>query len=367
MPTTTTDNEPDSEQETREARFRGEIDEIGRRVKASRSERGWSLRRLAEVAGVSASLLSAVENGRIVPSVSSLFAISDALDTPAEQFFPQRRRAPVPVKLPDPDAEATAAVPNPAIQNQNHETANAVTASLGSGSASESGRPAALAVPDTDGPEPPGPSSENAETAALGREPSASGATGLRSVGSPAPPGARRRGLRPRARRLAPVQAGSATSEVHGPEAGPRFGGEAPVGMGAATRDLTDRTGNGNGRSQPVPGVEVVRRADRPTMHLGNGPTWSLVGEMVSGAPTVIEVTIPARTTRPAAYRVHDHAVELVVGEGELLVEAAFSRTVLGIGDAATLRPGVPHRLSPIAGTAVRIVVVVPDTWDGTI
>ena len=56
-----------------------QIPPIGARVRAERLRRGISLRALAREAGVSASLVSQIETGRIRPSVSTLYAVTGAL------------------------------------------------------------------------------------------------------------------------------------------------------------------------------------------------------------------------------------------------------------------------------------------------
>ncbi len=56
-----------------------EIPPIGERVRAERLRRKISLRALARQAGVSASLVSQIETGRIRPSVSTLYAVTGAL------------------------------------------------------------------------------------------------------------------------------------------------------------------------------------------------------------------------------------------------------------------------------------------------
>lgn len=56
-----------------------EIPPIGERVRAARLRRGISLRELARQAGVSASLVSQIETGRLRPSVSTLYAVTGAL------------------------------------------------------------------------------------------------------------------------------------------------------------------------------------------------------------------------------------------------------------------------------------------------
>jgi transcriptional regulator with XRE-family HTH domain/mannose-6-phosphate isomerase-like protein (cupin superfamily) len=62
---------------------------VGEKLRAARNEQGLSLRELASRAGVSASLLSQIECGKVTPSASSLFQIATALALPIHAFFPQ--------------------------------------------------------------------------------------------------------------------------------------------------------------------------------------------------------------------------------------------------------------------------------------
>ncbi|MET7697359.1 XRE family transcriptional regulator [Streptomyces sp. NPDC005485] len=70
---------------------------LGARIRRARLERGVSLRALAREIGVSASLISQIETGKSQPSVSTLYAITTALDISVESLFDAR--------------EATAAAP----------------------------------------------------------------------------------------------------------------------------------------------------------------------------------------------------------------------------------------------------------------
>lgn len=54
--------------------------ELGRRIRLARTERGWTLRDLSESCGVSVSQLSSIERGAHLPSVESLAAIASAMD-----------------------------------------------------------------------------------------------------------------------------------------------------------------------------------------------------------------------------------------------------------------------------------------------
>jgi transcriptional regulator with XRE-family HTH domain len=60
---------------------------IGGRLEALRHEHRYSIRRLAERAGVSASLISDVERGKVEPSISTLKRLADALGTTLTYFF----------------------------------------------------------------------------------------------------------------------------------------------------------------------------------------------------------------------------------------------------------------------------------------
>lgn len=71
--------------------------EIGRRVRALRGTMGLSLRQLAKVMGASPSLLSQIENGKVMPSVDTLYLLAGALNAPVAAFFaespPERSQA----------------------------------------------------------------------------------------------------------------------------------------------------------------------------------------------------------------------------------------------------------------------------------
>ncbi len=61
--------------------------EIGARLRALRASRELSLRQLARAIGASPSLLSQVENGKVTPSVDTLYLLAAALDVPVASFF----------------------------------------------------------------------------------------------------------------------------------------------------------------------------------------------------------------------------------------------------------------------------------------
>ncbi|TCB98354.1 XRE family transcriptional regulator [Micromonospora zingiberis] len=64
-----------------------ELDAVGSRIRAARQARGMSLRALAEKVGVSASMLSLLENGRSRSSIPTLYAVVEALDMSMDELF----------------------------------------------------------------------------------------------------------------------------------------------------------------------------------------------------------------------------------------------------------------------------------------
>lgn len=67
---------------------------VGERIREERMRRGLSVRGLARNVGVSASLISQIETGRSRPSVSTLYAITKALDISLEDVFDTSETAP---------------------------------------------------------------------------------------------------------------------------------------------------------------------------------------------------------------------------------------------------------------------------------
>jgi transcriptional regulator with XRE-family HTH domain/quercetin dioxygenase-like cupin family protein len=63
------------------------VPQVGERIREERVRRGLTLRGLARVVGVSASLISQIETGKSQPSVSTLYAITTALGVSIEDVF----------------------------------------------------------------------------------------------------------------------------------------------------------------------------------------------------------------------------------------------------------------------------------------
>jgi transcriptional regulator with XRE-family HTH domain len=61
--------------------------EVGRQVRRSRVERGFTLATVAERSGLNVGYLSHIENDKAVPSLEALGALADALEVPIASFF----------------------------------------------------------------------------------------------------------------------------------------------------------------------------------------------------------------------------------------------------------------------------------------
>jgi len=75
--------------------------DIGRRLAAHRAQRGMRVAELAREVGVTPSLISQIERGMSRPSVSTLFAIAQALDVPVDAFFREPQPPPPAAAQPD--------------------------------------------------------------------------------------------------------------------------------------------------------------------------------------------------------------------------------------------------------------------------
>jgi transcriptional regulator with XRE-family HTH domain len=80
---------------------------LGPRIREERLKRGISLRGLARSVGVSASMMSQIETAKSQPSVSTLYAITNALAVSIEDLFAISERA------------ESAAAPQPRVAEQN--------------------------------------------------------------------------------------------------------------------------------------------------------------------------------------------------------------------------------------------------------
>lgn len=99
-----------------------EYADVGGRLRRARLARGMSLRRLAEVVGVSPSLVSQVETGRAKPSVNTLYALATELGVSLDSLLFRDTQPAVP-------DVAEVAVPHDPVQR----AASRETIRLGSG------------------------------------------------------------------------------------------------------------------------------------------------------------------------------------------------------------------------------------------
>ena len=60
---------------------------IGKKIQAIRTGKKMSVRKLAQQSGLTASMISQIENGTVNPSISTLRSVSAALEVPLYHFF----------------------------------------------------------------------------------------------------------------------------------------------------------------------------------------------------------------------------------------------------------------------------------------
>ena len=97
---------------------------MGGRLRQARQARGLSLRRLAEVLGVSPSLISQVENGRAKPSVNTLYALATELGMSLDTLLFMDTQPPSPARDGDGATDLlTTEVPQDPVQRAASRTA----------------------------------------------------------------------------------------------------------------------------------------------------------------------------------------------------------------------------------------------------
>lgn len=60
---------------------------VGERIRTIRNLKGWSLRKLSGICGLSANAISRIERGENSPTIASLHCLAQALDVPITEFF----------------------------------------------------------------------------------------------------------------------------------------------------------------------------------------------------------------------------------------------------------------------------------------
>jgi len=76
----------------------GRLETLGAAIRDAREQRGLALRELARRLGVSPSLISQIERGRVMPSVGTLYAISRELELTFENLFNETKQPAVPAR-----------------------------------------------------------------------------------------------------------------------------------------------------------------------------------------------------------------------------------------------------------------------------
>lgn len=89
-------------------------DRLGMRLRGAREKAGMSVRGLARTLGVSASLVSQIERGHVMPSVGTLYAMANELGLLVDDLFRTAQAAPRP--------DAAAATAGPVQRSRGRET-----------------------------------------------------------------------------------------------------------------------------------------------------------------------------------------------------------------------------------------------------
>ena len=307
-----------------------ELADIGQALKTARGDRGWSLRYLADRAGVSASLISGVENARIVPTVASLFAISDALEVPAGTFLPERhlpasRNASIEPTLPTsaPEVSRSRGAQHDRLPDHVSETVQ------------------------RERPEAPDPTTDRVTIARPRRirrvhrvdrrHSTGVSPVGLGSDGVPAPP------------------------ELSGTTVGRQPSGSVmapPVPSGLpAPAALT---------SEPTRMPAGVRIVEPAIMRLANGSSWRLLAAIDRPGARVIAVHLVSDQSIVRPFRTAASSLVLQVLSGELIVEADFQHVSIRPNLTIRIETGVPYRLSP-GRDEPHFLLVVGEDWNGSV
>lgn len=347
------------------------IAEIGQAIRAERQARGWSLRALAERASVSASLLSAVENGKIVPTVASLFAVAAAFGVPPQQLFPPSWREEAPAAAPASPPAAPASAPAspdvargaapgelgppprrstaPELNERAHQASERVVG------ASESA-----------GPIGPGPTPGASPTPARdGR----SQEYRLRRVTA-------RRGRPPKSRADASARTGTDEYDGRGAPEWPSDGSQPSRTAGVPSRtapgtewreaDAPLPAGDANRGAVSVQGATgrtsspewIVRAHERRWIEIVGGLRMAQVTPTTLPGIEIVELVLPpGASTGPEMLRHSGTDVGMVI-VGELTVERGFEQAAVAAGDCLHLDGTYPHRLSNHGDVTCRVIWV---------
>jgi quercetin dioxygenase-like cupin family protein/DNA-binding XRE family transcriptional regulator len=91
---------------------------LGARIRAARQKRQVGVRELGRQIGVTGSLISQIESGKVLPSVTTLFSVMSALDIPVTEMLgdvADAPAAPAPAPAPRPSARAEPGLAEPVM------------------------------------------------------------------------------------------------------------------------------------------------------------------------------------------------------------------------------------------------------------
>jgi transcriptional regulator with XRE-family HTH domain/quercetin dioxygenase-like cupin family protein len=103
----------------------------------------------------------------------------------------------------------------------------------------------------------------------------------------------------------------------------------------------------------------VVRAGARPTIELKGGVTWTRLTPSPEDEIEFLEVRYDVGAKSGAKMSHHAGRELHLVLEGELLLELAFERYLLKVGDSIIFDSAAPHRLSNAGQTPLRAVSVI--------
>lgn len=112
-------------------------------------------------------------------------------------------------------------------------------------------------------------------------------------------------------------------------------------------------------RLRPGGAVPMLRSADRARIELMGGVVWARLTPSSEEAAEFLEVTYPPGSSSGPAMSQHLGREFQLVIEGELTLELAFERYVLGPGDSIIFDSTIPHRLSNQGQSTMRAFSVV--------
>ena len=107
---------------------------------------------------------------------------------------------------------------------------------------------------------------------------------------------------------------------------------------------------------------QILHEADRPSIELLGGVTWSRLTPHAEEGFEILEIHYEAGAASGTARSHHSGREFGIVLEGNLKVELRFEEYEMGPGDSTIFESSVPHRLSNSGDEPVRAIWVVMDS-----